>query len=70
MVMCHLRSPCSGKVTWFSGFAIYCLSAGPLGPYGPPGRLWAGPLWASWALMGRALMGSPGPHRPGPFALP
>ena len=54
-------SPCSGKVTWFSGSSIDCL------PVGPPG-----PLWASWALlrqalmtplglMVRALMGSPGP---------
>ena len=28
------------------------------GPYGPPWPLWAGPLWAPWALMG------PGPNGP------
>ena len=48
----------SGKVTRFSGFAIDCLSVGPL---------WAGPLWA---LMGRAPMGTLVNQRLGSMANP
>ena len=46
-------SPCSGKVTQLSGFAIARLSVGlPT------------PLWAPYALMGHALMGPQGPCGP------
>ena len=39
---------------------------GPVGRCGLPGPLWAGPLWAPWARMGRALMGLPWPLWAGP----
>ena len=36
-----------------------CGAGPPPGPRGTPGPLWAGPLWAPWALEGRALVGPP-----------
>ena len=39
------------------------LVRGPFGPgtCGPPWALWAEPLWAPWALVGRSLVGPLGP---------
>ena len=41
-----------------------------VGPCWPPGRLWAEPLWAPWALVGRALVGPLGACGPGPCGRP
>ena len=75
--------PCMG-IPYNAGIPA-CM--GPLcpcgpGPSGAPGPLWAGPLWAPWALVGQALVGPPrllwarplwpslGACGPGPYGPP